>query len=183
MVERENCGCGVAERSGQINSLGRNLLDTAQTILSQKPMPRQNTMISAFTARNAIRWVCMHLSAIWIIITNEKLFSTPLNFHEHTLPLKKSLLWKLQSLNQCVWISEVGRYHFGYGELYSPFVWIFPILGDILVTGDCHFYESASPFYASLPFTPQCRYTCSGEGKGENHLKFIWPQLLSQGEL
>ena len=121
VVERENCGCGVAERSGQINSLGRNLLDTAQTILSQKPMPRQNTMISAFTARNAIRWVCMHLSAMWIIITNEKLFSTPLNFHEHTLPLKKSLLWKLQWLNQCVWISEAGRYHFGYGELYSPF--------------------------------------------------------------
>ena len=76
LVERENCGCGVAERSGQINSLGRNLLDTAQTILSQKPMPRQNTMISAFTARNTIR---MSLHALKCNVDNNHKWETFLN--------------------------------------------------------------------------------------------------------
>ena len=41
MAEKEKCSCSVAEKSGQMDSLGKNLLDTTQTILSQKPVPRK----------------------------------------------------------------------------------------------------------------------------------------------
>ena len=65
----------MAEQSGQIESLGRSLLDTTQTILSQKPMPPQNTQWIYFSLTPSFHSCIMsshelQWHGLWIIITN-----------------------------------------------------------------------------------------------------------------